>query len=115
MPLSLLQIESLPLRLTNDKVEKRGRRPQFVCELFGHGLDLLILLNLPRTITMATQAEDDYDKLTPEQRETRDKEDRAREAADQASMSDLSPTMKSHLNYRFIQHCPTLGNKNWVM
>lgn len=43
---------------------------------------------------MATQAEDDYDKLTPEQREVRDKEDRAREAAEQASMWDLSPTMR---------------------
>lgn len=36
---------------------------------------------------MATPAEDDYDKLTPEQREIRDKADRAREAAEQASMS----------------------------
>lgn len=35
---------------------------------------------------MATPEEDDYDKLTPEQREVRDKEDRAREAAEQASM-----------------------------
>jgi hypothetical protein len=35
---------------------------------------------------MATQAEDDYDKLTPEQREIRDKADRAREADEQASM-----------------------------
>lgn len=43
---------------------------------------------------MATQAEDDYDKLTPEQREVRDKEDRAREAAEQASMWDLSPRMR---------------------
>ncbi|TFY82639.1 hypothetical protein EWM64_g1372 [Hericium alpestre] len=34
---------------------------------------------------MAT-AEDDYDKLTPEQREVRDKEDRAREEAEQAAL-----------------------------
>ena len=64
---------------------------------------------------MATQTEDDYDKLTPEQREIRDKEDRAREAAEQASMSDHRPTTESHLNYRSIQHYLTLGNKNWVM
>jgi hypothetical protein len=46
---------------------------------------------LPRLIlTMATPAaEDDYDKLTTEQREIRDKADRAREAAEQASMSNL--------------------------
>ena len=37
-------------------------------------------------LTMATSAEDDYDKLTPEQREIRDKADRAREAEEQASM-----------------------------
>lgn len=36
---------------------------------------------------MPTPAEDEYDKLTPEQREIRDKEDRAREAQEQASMS----------------------------
>jgi hypothetical protein len=35
---------------------------------------------------MTTPAEDDYDKLTPEQREIRDKSDRAREAEEQASM-----------------------------
>ena len=64
---------------------------------------------------MATQAEDDYDKLTPEQREIYDKRDRAREAAEQAGMSDLSPTMRSHLNCRSIQHYLTPGNKNWVM
>jgi len=35
---------------------------------------------------MATPAEDDYDKLTPEQREIRDKQDRAREAEEQATL-----------------------------
>jgi hypothetical protein len=38
---------------------------------------------------MATPAEDDYDKLTPEQREIRDKEDRAREVEEQASTYKL--------------------------
>jgi hypothetical protein len=35
---------------------------------------------------MATPADEEYDKLTPEQREIRDKADRAREAEEQASM-----------------------------
>jgi hypothetical protein len=43
-------------------------------------------VTLPPTI-MSTQVEDDYDKLSPEEREIRDKADRQREADEQAGMS----------------------------
>jgi len=46
---------------------------------------------------MATPAEDDYDKLTPEQREIRDKEDRAREVEEQASKYKLQEHIVSSL------------------
>ena len=40
---------------------------------------------LPSTLPLAAMSSaDDYDKLTPEEREARDKADRAREAAEQA-------------------------------
>lgn len=38
------------------------------------------------TTTMATPADVDYDKLTPEERAVYDKEEKAREIAEQASM-----------------------------
>jgi hypothetical protein len=44
--------------------------------------------------------QDDYDKLSPEERELRDKADRQREAEEQASTDIFSTSLSSiHLNY----------------
>lgn len=43
-------------------------------------------------------AEDEYDKLSPEQRDAKDKADRDREAAEQASeLIDPSARMRTHI------------------
>ena len=48
---------------------------------------------------MSTQDSDDYDKLSPAEREVRDKADRQREAEEQAGMSFISAASFSHLIY----------------
>lgn len=63
---------------------------------------------------MSTPAEDDYDKLTPEQREVRDKEDRAREAAEQASMF-AADAPELDIFTIIDQHYRTLGGRTWEM
>jgi hypothetical protein len=48
---------------------------------------------------MSTQVEDDYDKLSPAEREIRDKADRQREVDEQAGMSLISRASFIHLIY----------------
>jgi hypothetical protein len=48
---------------------------------------------------MSTQVEDDYDKLSPAEREIRDKADRQREVGEQAGMSLISRASFIHLIY----------------
>ena len=52
-------------------------------------------------IAMSTTSDtqEDYDKLTPEEREIRDKADRQREAEEQASMGITLRSTSIHLNY----------------
>lgn len=57
-------------------------------------------------------ADSDYDKLTPEQREVRDKEDRAKEALEQASKSTLR--CGCLLSDPYMQLSLTPGPRNWV-
>ena len=62
-------------------------------------------------------ANDDYDKLSPEEREARDKADRAREAAEQAGATPCSDRPFKRASYRhpFGQRYRTSGLSNWVM
>lgn len=60
-----------------------------------------------------SSADDDYDKLSKEEREVRDKADRAREAAEQAGPKYLFLSFPTRLIA--LQLCPTLGGKNWEM
>jgi hypothetical protein len=48
---------------------------------------------------MSSQDSDDYDKLSPEEREIRDKADRQREAEEQAGMSFISAASSILLIY----------------
>ena len=48
---------------------------------------------------MSTQDSDDYDKLSPAERESRDKADRQREADEQAGTSFVSGASFIHLIY----------------
>jgi hypothetical protein len=62
---------------------------------------------------MSTQGSDDYDKLSPVEREIRDKADRQREADEQAGMSFISgPSYPPNLSPK-----PSLipGNNLWKM
>ena len=54
---------------------------------------------------------DDYDKLTPEEREARDKADRAREAAEQAGAALCFDRPLERVLYRHVctQRCRTSG------
>lgn len=51
----------------------------------------------PTRHTATTMDAEEYDKLTPEQREAKDKEDRAREEAEQASASHVFHSMRRAL------------------
>jgi hypothetical protein len=52
----------------------------------------------PRTTIMSSSdAQDDYDKLSPEEREIRDKADRQREAEEQAGMNIILGPTHIHL------------------
>ncbi len=51
------------------------------------------------TTTMSSQDLDDYDKLSPAEREIRDKADRQREAGEQAGMSFISGASHIRLIY----------------
>lgn len=61
--------------------------------------------------------EDDYDKLTPEQRAERDKVDRAREQEEQAGMHTLlqEPLYLIVTYGSLLQPFHILGHRNWVM
>ena len=45
---------------------------------------------------------DDYEKLSPEEREARDKADRAREAAEQAGAAPSSDRLLERASYRHL-------------
>lgn len=49
--------------------------------------------------TMSASPDDDYDKLSPEEREVRDKADRQREAEEQAGMTVILRATFIYLNY----------------
>ena len=58
--------------------------------------------------------DEEYDKLSKEERDARDKEDRAREKAEQAGMHPFDgELLVSTVNAPLPQHCPTPGPKNW--
>ncbi len=61
-------------------------------------------------------ANDAYDKLTPEEREARDKADRAREVAAQAGRA-LSDRQPHRIDSRFFsrQRCHTAGRSSSAM
>jgi len=50
-------------------------------------------------MSTSSDTQDDYDKLTPEERDIRDKADRQREAEEQASMDIIPRSIFIHLNY----------------
>lgn len=62
-------------------------------------------------------ANSDYDKLSPEEREVRDKADRVREAAEQAGATLYCDRLVDRALYRdlFRQPCRTNGLSNWAM
>jgi len=50
-------------------------------------------------MSTSSDTQDNYDKLTPEEREIRDKADRQREAEEQASTGIILSSTFIHLNY----------------
>ena len=50
-------------------------------------------------MSTSSDTQDEYDKLTPEEMEIRDKADRQREAEEQASMGIILSSTFIHLNY----------------
>ncbi len=61
-----------------------------------HTRDIIVRLLLT---TMSASPDDDYDKLSPEEREIRDKADRQREAEEQAGMAVILVPTFIYLNY----------------
>ena len=59
----------------------------------------------------ATMTPDEYDKLSPEERDIKDKKDRAREREEQTGIFNRGYRSDSQLSRRFDQLSPTDGNK----
>ena len=57
--------------------------------------------------------DDDYDKLSKEEREARDKADREREAAEQAGAYRAHIPLRANIPAEASQHFPTSGSKSW--